>query len=134
MTRRSAYAGSCRWPRFIIISVSAIWLSLGCSDGPTIDLRTADLPPSAGVDDRDQWQSSAWDQDWLEYPGNTTLRVEHGLGRIPRTVLVYMSFSPDGHGAGLAAGDAARVSSVDEQHVAVQNATEEDFFVRITIP
>jgi len=137
MTRQLVFPSASRWRRLGFVGMSATLLLVACGDGavgPTIEIGSADLPTSAGVDDRGHWQSSAWDQDWIEYPGNTTLNMEHGLGRTPRAVLVYVSFSPDGFGAGLAAGDAARVVAADDQHVAIQNATRENFFVRVALP
>ncbi len=115
----------------------AALFTLGCGESQpsaTVEINIGDLPTSAGVDDRGQWQSSDWNRDWLAYPAEATLRIEHGLGRTPRAVLVYMSFSPDGFGGALAAGDIARVQSVDEQYVTIQNATQEALFVRVAIP
>ncbi|MCA9582360.1 MAG: hypothetical protein KC416_11240, partial [Myxococcales bacterium] len=56
------------------------------------------------------WQSSAFSGDpWLPYAGRATLRIHHSLGRLPNGILVYIAFEESGAGAGLAAGDLARI-------------------------
>jgi hypothetical protein len=100
----------------------------------TIELGIADHPPSAGVTDGDQWQSVGWLGDlWLRYPGRSTIVMEHALGRMPTSVLVYLSFDEDGAGSALTAGDTARVVSVDDRFVTIRNDTDADFFIRIVL-
>lgn len=109
----------------------------GCGDASAreyVVLDLDDLPPSAGLDPTGEgWQSVGWEGDWHAYPGGVTLEVTHGLGRVPTAVLVYVAFDPDGRGAGLAAGDLARIVDVTETMVVVHNGTDADMFCRIAL-
>ena len=111
-------------------------LQVGCGtegSGEVIDIAASNLPVTAGTDSTGHWQSSAWNADWIRYEGETSLRLEHNLGRVPSAVLVYISFSPDGHAAGLSAGDSARMIAVTETHLTIQNALRENFYVRVVL-
>jgi hypothetical protein len=114
-------------------------LSSGCdaSDDPTsIVLTEGDLPPSAGTDAASGiWQSVGFDSGdaWHDYPGGVTLSIEHGLGRAPRVVLVYISFESSGSGATLASGDLAQIDAVDATTVVVHNRTDADLFCRLVL-
>ena len=96
----------------------------------------ADAPElsDASVDAEGVWESAPWPAPgiaWLPYPGRATVEVEHGLGRVPRLVEVYISFAEDGSESALAAGDLARVISVDASTLAIRNDTNAQLFVRI---
>ena len=82
------------------------------------------------------WESAPWsgpESSWLPYPAQVTIEVEHGLGRVPRLVDVYVSFAEDGQNAGLASGDLARISAVDDMTVTVRNGTNAQLFARIVL-
>ncbi len=80
------------------------------------------------------WQSSGWNSgDWIKYPGRATLRLFHPLGRVPATVLVYLSFERSGEGAALSAGDLAHVGEVTDEFVEIENFTNGDYFARIVL-
>lgn len=84
------------------------------------------------------WQSAPWppaegDCAWLPYEGRLTLEVRHGLGRVPKAVLVYLAFDPSGGGGALSAGDTAHVQAVTADTVTIRNDTEGDYFVRIVL-
>ena len=116
--------------------VGLLLLHTGCgTDGSdnVVEISTSDLPPSAGTDTAGHWQSSDWDAGWIAYEAETSLRIEHPLGRRPSSVLVYISFSPDGHAAGMAVGDSARIIAITETHVTIQNALRENFFARVVL-
>jgi len=95
-------------------------------------LATADLS-EAGTLPNGDWQSNPWIGTWIGYLASVELTLEHGLGRIPCGVLVYISFFEDGARAALAAGDLARIVEVSEQTVTIQNGTREDYFVRVVL-
>ncbi|MEM9190300.1 MAG: hypothetical protein AAGF12_14040 [Myxococcota bacterium] len=89
-----------------------------------IELLPSDLPPSAGTDTRGVWQSVAWRGDpWQRIPENGTVVFPHDLGRIPRRVSVYLSFSQSGESAGLAAGNLGRITDVNDTTIAIKNDT-----------
>jgi hypothetical protein len=104
-----------------------------CDTGRDPQTIIANLPPGAGPTPGGGWQSSAWEESWLRYPGRATVIVEHDLGTIPAEVLVYLSFSPDGSAASLASGDTAHILTVDENCVVIENATHADFFFRVVL-
>lgn len=117
----------------LLLGLLASALSTGC-EARAAETRTfmlADLPGQR-VTPSGQWESSAWTGGtWLDYPGRITLRLEHGLGREPSSVLVYLAFDAAGQGPALAAGDLSRVVSVDAQYITVRNDTEGDYFARV---
>ena len=97
-----------------------------------INLTLADLPNSGAT--MIGWQTGPWQgADWVSYPGNATLTIEHALGREPSNVLVYVSFNRDGQSSAMAAGDIGRIQSVTDSTVRVQNGTQQDFFLRLTV-
>ena len=112
-------------------------LSYGCDSGGaarnTEEVTLDSLPDSAGTTPGEAWQSSGWEEGWLAYPGDTLLRVAHGLGRTPSSVEAYVSFASDGFAAGIASGDLARIVSVDATHIALENGTKQDLFLRIVL-
>lgn len=122
-----------------LVSLSLFALASGCdpsSDPTSIVLTASDLPPSAGRDmTGDTWQSVGFfsADAWHDYPGGVTLSIEHGLGRAPRVVLVYLSFESNGSGATLASGDLAQIDSVDATNVVVHNRTDADLYCRVVL-
>jgi hypothetical protein len=116
----------------------ALALSSGCdpsSDPTSIVLTASDLPPSAGSAMGGTWQSVGFASGdaWHDYPGGVTLSMEHGLGRAPQVVLVYISFESNGSGATLASGDLAQIDAVDATNVVVHNRTDADLFCRVVL-
>lgn len=131
MTRRA-----CTFASFLLLAA----ISLPACGLPTGDLivYTADDPElaHASVSDDGVWESVPWsapEARWLEYPPRVTVQLEHGLGYTPREVLVYLSFDPLGSEPALAAGDLARIVSVDATTVSVRNETSAAFFVRVVV-
>ena len=92
-------------------------------------------PPCASVED-EVWESSPWQSSavacgYLEYAGDTTYRIAHSLGRVPRSVDLYVSFSPEALSVAPPAGDMARIQAVTDTHIEVRNRTDADFFLRV---
>lgn len=97
-------------------------------DAASPELANASVDPTTGV-----WESNPWDgADWIPYPPQATVVLEHGLGRVPRDVWVYISFFPDGAESSLASGDLARYAARDETTLTIRNGTEVDLFMRVT--
>lgn len=122
---------------FWILALTALaWLpACGLPTGDLI-VYTADDPElaQASVSDEGVWESVPWsapEAPWLDYPPRATLQLEHTLGHTPRFVLVYLSFDAIGSEPALAAGDLARIVSVDDTTVSVRNETSAAFFVRV---
>ncbi|MBN8615425.1 MAG: hypothetical protein J0L92_32820 [Deltaproteobacteria bacterium] len=95
------------------------------------ELAMASIDPETG-----SWQSAPWAGDgvaWLPYPPRGQVQVEHALGRVPTTIMVYLSFAADGSTPALAAGDLARVVDVDASTVTVWNDTNGRYFARVVV-
>lgn len=98
-------------------------------------------PMGATGDDVSSWESVPWRDEahpevvrpWIPYPGHVQLQVHHEQGRIPRAVLVYLSFVENGQNPALAAGDLARVVDVNEEFVTVWNDTNGAYFARVVL-
>lgn len=96
-------------------------------DAPELAMASTD--PETG-----SWQSAPWSGiDWIPYPPRGQIQVEHALGRVPTTVMIYLSFDPDGSTPALAAGDLARVVDVDASTVTVWNDTNGRYFARVVV-
>jgi hypothetical protein len=101
------------------------------TDAP--ELALASFDPLSGV-----WESAPWTgASWLPFPGQVQVRVAHSLGRIPRVVMVYLTFREVPLGGdldappALAAGDLARVIEVTDTTITVWNDTNGDYFARV---
>lgn len=123
--------------------VIAALLGAGCGKPPpggvvAYDQGAPELAMS-GVDaTTGVWQSAPWGGEgsgvtWIAYPGRVQVQVEHGLGRVPTGVLVYLSFLENGDDPALAAGDLARVTQIDETHVTIWNDTNAGYYARIVV-
>ncbi len=136
LSRRSALRGLTAAACFVFV------MPLGACGRPqpnpvvvfTVDspeLAMASIDPETG-----SWQSGPWAADgvtWLPYPPRGQIQVEHALGRVPTTVMVYLSFDATGANPALAAGDLARVVDVDASTVTVWNDTNGRFFARVVV-
>ncbi len=87
-----------------------------------------------------KWQSAPWQNArWTSLPGETRVRMAHGLGRVPDSVEIYLSFEKDDsdregtRSSFLAAGDLARISEVTDSTITIKNATEQAFCLRIVL-
>lgn len=112
-------------------------------DVALVDLTCASLAPTSGV-----WESSSFPESaecgtgdagtsacctWIELPGHTVLRLEHGLGASPRIVDGWISFSEYGVGSTLASGDALRLRAADDTFVTLENHTDQRFYLRVDL-
>lgn len=142
-----------------LLTVAAFATACGRNAEPhTYDITAADLPESAtlscgdvevdedldadvssvdggvAVGETCSWQSSTWNgKDWLSYPGAGTLRIHHPLGRVPASIIVYLSFEKTGEGAGQASGDLAHINDVTDEYVEITNATNADYYCRVVL-
>lgn len=133
---------------FALVSTAAGCNSNARSAHRTIQVDAGDLcqsvDPVSGV-----WESTPWppasptcspggstnapDCCWLFYPGQTALDIPHSLGRSPKLVVPYLSFSNDGESAAPASGDTVRVLQVTDTQVTLENGTKQDFYLRLVL-
>ncbi|MEM6957698.1 MAG: hypothetical protein AAF645_18535 [Myxococcota bacterium] len=99
---------------------------------------TVEVTPACSSVEGDVWESNPWSSadpacGYQAYEGNTTYRFFHDLGREPRSVDLYVSFSADGGSVAPPAGDMARIQGVTDQFVEIRNTVGADFFLRIVL-
>ena len=121
-------------------TVALLWLPLaasGCSDASAqtpVRVLAADLPCADFDPTLDAWESAGWfggTCDWVTFSPRTTLEIDHPLGRIPKSVLLYIAFSADGMSATVASGDPGLILGATSETVTVRNNTDQRFFLRV---
>lgn len=109
----------------------------GCGDASaqtTERVNAADLPCADFDPTIEEWESAGWFGDtcpWIEFTPRTSFEVEHPLGRVPKSVLIYISFSSDGASSTLASGDSGLIVGATSETVTVRNNTEQRFYLRL---
>jgi hypothetical protein len=76
--------------------------------------------------------STSWDADArLEFPPGLTIRLEHGLGEVPRAWQAYVSTAREGLGSELvlASGNQAELVAIDDEAIELRNGTCADLFL-----
>lgn len=127
--------------------VAALAAAVGCAE-PTepaqctgvVDVGCDGGLPGATVDDASgAWASSSWEGPHFSYPKYTTIRLCHGLGRVPTSIELYAAFSETGNLA-QQIGSAATfipacngVLGINDRSVLVRNGGGQDFFARIVL-
>ena len=102
-------------------------------DGSMLD---GGIPLAMTIPGNTSWESSPWmgtDVHWLPYGAHVQLDLHHDLGRVPTGVITYLSFTEDGMDPSQAAGDLARIVTVDMDHVVVWNDTNGIYFARVVV-
>ena len=124
----------------LLALLSLLPLAAACGDASAQDpivLDSACAEGDTGDGGVTAWESAGWPPDprceWLPFDGRTTVELNHGLGRAPRSVEAYLSFDPDGSLSTLASGDVARIVAVDDAAVLLRNATNQDFFLKVVL-
>jgi hypothetical protein len=93
------------------------------------DLPCADFDPTL-----DEWETAGWFGDtcaWIEFSGSTSYQIEHPLGRVPKSVLLYIAFDATGASATLASGDAGLIVGATAETITVRNNTQQRFYLRV---
>src|SRR5690606_25015963 len=106
------------------------------SVGPqTCDFDEEENPPvtyRGGTVEGGVYTSSPWNEGLVYFPGGAQVRFEHGLGRVPRTWSVYVSFDAEGtRGGGSlapAAGNQAELAAIDDVSITLRNSSCADYF------
>lgn len=132
--------------RAVALAVLGFLCGCGQADiGETVytaaDMPCASLDATSGI-----WTSTTWpmadvtpDADagigcgFLPLPPRERVILEHGLGRAPGPVLVYISFQPAGVGATLASGDPVRIIDVTDSQLTLENHTSQGFYIRVVL-
>lgn len=126
-----------RAPSLVLLALASLALACGRPPPGTLieldpsdpELAMASVDPVTGA-----WESMPWTgMEWLPFGPRVQLRVTHGLGRVPRSVHVYLAFDELGSDPAAAAGDLARVIEVTDTTVTVWNDTNATYFARIVV-
>lgn len=117
------------------------------TDGPFRDVALVDLTCSSLDTTNGIWESASFPASslcggdagtaaccpWIELPAHGEVRIEHGLGAVPRSVEPWISFSAFGVGSTVASGDALRLISADDTYLVLENHTDQRFYLRVAI-
>jgi hypothetical protein len=90
---------------------------------------------SDGTADGGIYMSSPWDRDLLYFPGGMVIRLEHKLGKAPRSWQAYLAFDEDGVQQGSvaqAAGNQVELVGLDDQAITVKNGSCADYWLLVT--
>jgi len=122
----------------LLFAVATLPLALtGCGEAAAQTperVEAADLPCADFDPTLDEWETAGWfggTCDWIEFRPRTSFEVVHPLGRIPKSVLIYTSFTADGASATMASGDSGLILGATSETVTVRNNTEQRFFLRV---
>lgn len=120
--------------RPVLLLLALFASACGLPAGELVVYAEGDPELAAATVEDGVWESAPWSEpgvEWLPYPPRATIQVEHTLGEEPRSVLVYLSFDPQGAQPAMAAGDLARIVAIDGESISVRNETSAGFFARI---
>lgn len=116
--------------------------SLGCdvvtSVGPqSCDRDPEDNPPAdfrGGSAEGGIYMSSDWDGELVQFQGGAQIRFFHGLGAVPRSWTVYVSFDRYGEDGSMApaTGNQAELVAIDEESLTLRNSSCADYYVLVT--
>lgn len=125
-------------PLLVLALAAALPLALsGCGEAEAQTperVTAADLPCADFDPTLDEWESAGWfgdTCDWIEFSPRTSFEVDHPLGRVPKAVLMYISFTPDGASSTLASGDSGLIVGATSATVTLRNNTEQRFYLRV---
>lgn len=97
------------------------------------------------------WVSSTWEGPYFPYPKYTTIRLCHGLGRVPNSIELYAAFASTGPTAqqigsvatfvpvcsansdGGADSDGGTTAEINARSVLIRNAGGQDFYARVVL-
>ena len=123
--------------RFLVPLLLAGLALSGCGEASGDDYIERESP-CAELDAAGQvWESAGFPPDnrcdWLDFPGFTTVLIPHDLPTVPRSIEVYLSFDPEGSISAPAAGDLARIVSVDAEAIELRNRTDQFFYAKVVL-
>ena len=126
-----------------LLALVALAALPGCGEAEAqepVEVGLADLPCASDPADGDLWETApfppATDGEtcaWLAYESDTTYRIAHPLGRVPRAVHAYVSFHADGRSSTPLSGDVTHIVSVTDTAVEIRNGQGADFFLRLVV-
>ena len=122
----------------------AVVVGPGCDVVTSVGPQSCDIDPEAntpvtyrgGTVESGVYMSSPWDADLLWFPGGMQIRMEHGLGQVPRSWTAYLSFDAEGTaGDGRmapGAGNQVELVGMDDVAITVRNSTCADYYLLVT--
>ena len=125
-----------RW-RIPMVAIVAL-LCVGCGDAvPTVCARPNTEEPvdfRGGEVENGVFMSSAWDGEFLFFPGGAYYRIHHQLDAEPRWWHAYLSFERNGLSEGsvaLAVGNQAELKGLDDESLTLLNGSCVDYWLLV---
>ncbi|MGK4008137.1 hypothetical protein WMF31_36305 [Sorangium sp. So ce1036] len=150
MRGRGADDGAARRPTWSAVCAMGVLAALAAGCASSRCDRSAEANPltlyTEGTSVGGEYMSSAWDGDddgdgevgpeegLLYFPGGMRYDIRHGLGRVPRSWQIYLSFERDGTRSGTlahAAGNQAEVPCIDEESLIVVNGSCSEYWLLV---
>jgi hypothetical protein len=85
------------------------------------------------------YQTNGFDERYVNFPPGRRLRLMHGLGQTPNSVVSYVAFTADAlpqaeiGNTAESAGNQVIIEAVNDEYVQVRNDTCEYFFLRVVL-
>lgn len=124
--------------RYIFTVVSLTFVLLGysfCEKQPEEGQNKVDRS-YIEADDRGIWESSDWygeKEKLIKIEPGETLYLIHGLGRIPKVVAIYVSFSEKAQYLMPASGNSAEILELNDTILVLHNGTGTKLYYRIVL-
>lgn len=122
----------------LLLALNALGCDVVTSVGPqSCDRDPEDNPPAdfrGGSAEGGIYMSSDWDGELVQFQGGAQIRFFHGLGAVPRSWTVYVSFDRYGEDGSMApaAGNQAELVAIDEESLTLRNSSCADYYVLVT--
>lgn len=126
------------------IGLFAAALAAGCATPPDenacANIRVVESDGGARDDATGIWTSSSWTGPHILAPAYTTLRIRHGLGRVPQRIECFASFSPEGGNIAKQIGNTCTIipscngsPGITADTVLYRNGGGQDFYIRFVL-
>ena len=130
-----------RWAEAAAVVGAAL---AGCASPPDenacANIRTVESDAGARDDATGIWTSSSWSGPHIFAPAYTTLRIRHGLGRVPQRIECFASFSASGGNIAKQVGNTCTIipscngsPGITEDSILYRNGGGQDFYVRFAL-
>lgn len=130
-----------RWAEAVLLGVA---LATGCASPPDenacANIRTEDVDGGYRDDASGIWSSSSWSGPHVFAPAYTTLRIRHGLGRVPQRIECFASFSRSGGNIAKQVGNTCTIipscngsPGITEDSFLYRNGGGQDFYIRFVL-
>jgi hypothetical protein len=114
----------------ILITFFSLYI-LGCEEANRYEIQDILLSEDSVEDGI--WESSAWDGELFPIEPQTTVRLKHRLGKVPRSIDVYTSFKKKGGLLSPASGEQISIVEVNKDSIILRNEGGGLLYYRIVV-